>query len=241
MKTEKNVVYKEGSSDPRHTLDIYTPVQSTGCIVWFHGGGLANGEKDNEETVHVCRTLAGSGFTVVSAGYRLYPQVLYPGQVEDAAAAVLYVHEHVYDGSGPFVLAGHSAGAWLACMVVMDPAYLPPGLVDGIIPVSGQMALHTRVAEELGVPPADPDHPAAPTSRVHMGLPAILLLAGDDDNPGRWDQQVVLDRRLTDAGHKNHSAVQVPDRTHGGIIRRMGEPGDPVVEAIEKFMAGLAT
>jgi hypothetical protein len=240
MDVKKDIIYIEGSTDPKHTLDIYTPDRSRGFIVWFHGGGLSNGKKNSDETLHAMKVLAGLGFTMASVGYRLYPGVSFPGQVEDAAAAIRFIKKDLYDGSGPFVAAGHSAGAWLACMAVMDTVYLPDGLVDGIIPISGQMALHTRVAEELGIPAADPNHPAAPAAHVRDGLPGILMMAGDHDNPGRWDQQVLLESRLTNAGYVTHRAMQIADRDHGGIIRRMGEPGDPVTEAIITFMPALA-
>ena len=165
MDVKKDIIYINGSTDPKHTLDVYTQERSIGCIVWFHGGGLSSGQKNGDETLHVMQMLSGLGFSVANAAYRLYPGVSFPGQVQDAAAA---------------------------------------------------------------------------TAHVRKALPDILMMAGDNDNPGRWDQQVLLGRRLRDAGYENHRTIQIPDRDHSGIIRRMGEPGDPVIDEISKFLTRLA-
>src|SRR3989442_6528992 len=62
---------------------IYRPVNPTGALVYFHGGGWVLG---NIRTVDgVCATLArDSGVTVISVDYRLAPEYPFPAAVDDA-------------------------------------------------------------------------------------------------------------------------------------------------------------
>ena len=73
----------------RCVLDIYYPEGVTGysTIVWFHGGGLKNGNKS------VLEGFKNKGLAVVAVNYRLYPKVKAPVYIEDAAASVAWVFE----------------------------------------------------------------------------------------------------------------------------------------------------
>lgn len=63
---------------------VYYPEKLKGfaTIIWFHGGGLTEGNKDFPQA------LKDKGFCIVAANYRLYPKVKSPEYIEDAAAAV---------------------------------------------------------------------------------------------------------------------------------------------------------
>ncbi len=76
--------YGEG---PRRTLDIYSSgAKNAPVIVFIYGGSWANGDKNDYGFPG--RALASSGFTVVIPDYRLFPEVAFPGFVQDGAAAV---------------------------------------------------------------------------------------------------------------------------------------------------------
>ena len=114
-----NLSYGE---DPRQTYDLYTP--STGnrkdlVLVFFYGGGWKSGDKDDYRFVG--RSLSKAGYTVAIPDYRLYPQVSFPGFVEDGAAAVAAVTERL---DRPIALLGHSAGAHIAMMLTLDERWL---------------------------------------------------------------------------------------------------------------------
>src|SRR4051794_40035197 len=76
VKVVRDLSYKaEAATEYERTrckLDVYAPPESHGlpCIVWFHGGGLTGGDKNMPS---VLRALAGEGFVVASANYRLSP------------------------------------------------------------------------------------------------------------------------------------------------------------------------
>ncbi len=126
--------------DPRHhALDIHTPIRNEACpptpvVVYFHGGGYVMGDKANQLTDKVA-LFSGSGWTFVSANYRLSPKPdgaeearsTYPDAQNDAAAAVAHLVRHALRlniDPSRIVLMGHSAGAHLAALVSTDRRHL---------------------------------------------------------------------------------------------------------------------
>ena len=110
-------------------LDLYLPKDRQGfaTIVWFHGGGLRNGDKGGDIAVGFAKRFSSVGIAVASVNYRLSPQAKFPAYIEDAAAAVAFVHKEIvsYGGSDKLIfVSGHSAGGYLTSMIGMDARYL---------------------------------------------------------------------------------------------------------------------
>ena len=128
---ERDIPFTDGV-DPlraeRCRLDLYRPEGGGfATVVWFHGGGLNSGER------YIPAELAGQGFAVAAAGYRLAPKAKSPDYIRDAAAAVAWVFQHIeaYGGSTDrIVVAGASAGAYLALMVGLDERWLGAHGID---------------------------------------------------------------------------------------------------------------
>src|SRR4051794_33526657 len=128
--TEKNIHYYQDSinqKDPyiasQCTLDMYYPkgAKNFTTIVWFHGGGLTGGTKE------IPKALMEKGYAVIGVEYRLSPKVKAPAYIEDAAAAVAWVFQHIasYGGSEKLIfISGHSAGGYLGMMITLDKKYL---------------------------------------------------------------------------------------------------------------------
>ena len=116
---ETDIAY---GKQPRQRLDIYTPTNplpGAQTLVFFYGGAWDSGKKENYR--FVAQAFAQQGYQVVIPDYRLYPEVSFPGFLEDAAKAVNWIGENI-DRS--IVLMGHSAGAHIAAMLVLDKQYL---------------------------------------------------------------------------------------------------------------------
>jgi acetyl esterase/lipase len=116
-------------ADPRQALDVYRPSNDDATprpvVVFFYGGKWQSGAK--EDYLFVGEALASRGFIVVIPDYRLYPQVHYPEFIEDGAAAVTYTLHHAAEWGGDpqrVSVAGHSAGAYIATMLALDPEFL---------------------------------------------------------------------------------------------------------------------
>lgn len=109
------------------------PVRAVPAIVFFHGGGWV--ACDIESHDNLCRRLANlSGCAVISVDYRLAPESAFPGPVDDACAALRWVHREAATlGINPNRLAvsGDSAGGNLAAACARlstDPALELPKL-----------------------------------------------------------------------------------------------------------------
>lgn len=115
-------------SDPRQRLDIYTPHDANAAapvVLFFYGGTWTTGAR--EDYKFVGQALASRGIVAVVADYRLYPQVRYPGILQDSAHALAWTLSNISRFGGDpdhvFVM-GHSAGAYNAAMIALDNSWL---------------------------------------------------------------------------------------------------------------------
>lgn len=130
-----------------HCLDVHIPQEGKApfpCILYLHGGGWSNVDKSVFH--HYCSTVAGQGFVVFNADYRLAPDYRFPAQIEDAAQALRWVRENapLYQGDpNRIFLVGDSAGAHLSALLAC--ACTQPSLAETLgvaelvqgIPVTG--------------------------------------------------------------------------------------------------------
>ena len=61
-------------------------------LVFFYGGGWEGGERRDYRFVGA--ELASRGVLTVVADYRVYPKVVFPAFIEDAALAVKWAQDH---------------------------------------------------------------------------------------------------------------------------------------------------
>ncbi len=187
-RVESGIAYGEAA---RHKLDIYVPdgpLQSAKVIVFFYGGRWEFGAK--ADYLFVGQALANEGFITILADYRLYPEVTYPAFIEDGAKAVRWTKDHVTDYGGDpdqIFLMGHSAGAYIATMLALDPKYLETeGLTSselaGVIGLAGPydfLPIKDPVISEVFA--SGDIEETQPINRVTGRNPPMLLLTGKDD------------------------------------------------------------
>ena len=123
-------------------LDIWSTAKKADkprpVLVFFYGGGWANGTRT--EYSYAARPFVEAGYIVVLPDYRKVPEVVFPGFLQDSAAAVKWVQANIaqYGGDPARVnVAGHSAGAYNALMLAMDPQYLGDKPVTSAISLAG--------------------------------------------------------------------------------------------------------
>ena len=216
----------------RCRLDLYYPVGTTGfpTVVWFHGGGLTNGER------FVPEGLKEKGIAVMAAGYRLSPRAKSPAYVEDAAAAVAWTFRHIGEYGGAttrIFVSGHSAGGYLACMVGLDKRWLAAHGLDanriaGLVPFSGQAITHFTIRDERGIGARQPVvDDMAPLYHVREDAPPLLLIPGDRDLEllGRYEENAYLWRMMEEAGYPTTQIQELRGFNHG----QMPEPAYPLL------------
>lgn len=239
------VAYGEG---PRRVLDVYAPRgrgmagRDRPVIVFFYGGSWNSGARGGYSFVG--RALAARGFVTVIPDYRLVPEVTYPGFVEDGAAAVRWVRAHAkdYGGDGErIVLAGHSAGAYIAAMLAVDGRWLGPdrAAVRGLAGLAGPYdfaPFNVGAAQAAfgGWPkPAE----TQPVTWADASAPPALLLAGAEDTTVRPRNSQALGSALRKAGVAAEVKLY-PGIGHIGILTAVAKPfrgKAPVVEDLAAF------
>lgn len=107
---------------------VYRPVLSepepTPTLLWLHGGGWSSGSVATADTA--ARALCElAGLVVVSVGYRLAPEAVWPAGLEDCAAALRWVHRNIAELGGDAArigVGGDSAGGNLAAVLAQGTA-----------------------------------------------------------------------------------------------------------------------
>ena len=223
---------------PRQQLDVYQPLASRGAaappvVVFFYGGSWSHGERADYRFVG--EALAAQGAIVVIPDYRLSPQVRYPVFLEDCASAVKWAFEHAAELGGSassVLLMGHSAGAYNAAMLALDPRWLRGAGVSAGQRLSGWIGLagpydflpivdrEPQVAFQWPQTPED----SQPVAHVSAEAPRTLLLAAIKDsvvNPQR--STAGLGQRLQAAGVPTR--VRMYERvSHVTLLAALAQP-----------------
>ncbi|MFC5479371.1 alpha/beta hydrolase [Massilia suwonensis] len=237
-------------SDARNMLDVYRPVaglENAPVIVFFFGGNWVSGKR--EDYAFVGRALAARGFVVVVPDYRLYPQVRYPDFLLDGAGAVAWtVREIARYGGDPqhIFLMGHSAGAYNAAMLALDPRWLgkeglDPKLLRGWIGLAGPydfLPVTNRTTQPVfNAPDTPPD--SQPVNHVSASAPPALLIAANKDsvvNPARNTGGMAAKLR---AYHVPVRELYVDGVGHATLVASLSNSLKglaPTLDAVERFV-----
>ena len=169
---------------PRRRLDLYLPRRQPvtgGVFIHFHGGRFVSGAK-SRESLYLLHRLAAHGWACISADYTLAPAGRFPEYVVDAKRVIAWVRSSGPEygtGSGPVIVAGNSAGAFLAAFAALTPnrPELQPGFKDADTSVAGAVCLYGYYGRVHG---SDPQSSAL--ARIHAGAPPFFILHGDRDS-----------------------------------------------------------
>lgn len=154
MKIIRDIAYTD-TRNHRNKLDLYIS-EGEGPIplfIFFYGGGLENGQKEDLQAL--AHEFLGEGIAFAAPDYRLYPDAAYPDFIEDAAAAVAFLTKNAgsYMRVSKVLIGGYSAGAYLSMMLCFDGRYLgahglSPNDFAGYVHLSGQPTTHLNVLRE---------------------------------------------------------------------------------------------
>lgn len=247
MKILKDVSYSDRSEKCR--LDACLPdAEGFPVIVYFHGGGLEAGDKRDPYYVEMGEHFAGSGYGFVSVNYRLYPDAKFPDFLADAAEAVAFVKRRVgeWGGSGKLLIAGQSAGAWMALMLcfredLLGAVGLSADEFEGWIIDSAQTTTHFNVLEkERGMNPLTQRiDEAAPLYYVNgqTAFSRMLLVFYEDDMPCRAEQNQLLYKTvLAFRPEADIETVRLPGGHCAGSTRKDADGTYPFVRTALKWL-----
>ena len=241
-----NIVYQR-AGDVSLKLDVMTsgpfsPPRPT--LIYFHGGGMVEGAKEGAVLYGLPYLARGMNF--VNVEYRMAPEALAPAGLEDCRCALHWVYDHAQEygfDTAKIVVAGHSAGGFLALMTgMLEPidnfdnacTRLPAdwreatirdvkvaaivnffGITDWADLLQGANTRNFAVRWFGGLPQRmEMARRVSPLTYVRKGLPPIISIDGDRDPIVPYEQQVRLRDALTRAGVPNQ-LVTIPGGGHG--------------------------
>jgi acetyl esterase/lipase len=245
----KGLAYAAGE---RHGIDVYAPEGAQGApvIVFFYGGSWESGDRDMYRFLGT--SLASAGVVCMVPDYRVWPEVRFPGFMQDAAQALAWVRRHAMaHGGSParVVLMGHSAGAHIATLLALDGSYLakeglhPAQAIRGVVGLAGPydfLPLQSRTLQAIFGPEAA--WPASqPVTHAAPGAPPMMLATGDADSVVLPRNTESLAARLR-AGRNVVETVTYAGIGHSEIIGAFARGLRflaPVRQDVLRFVAGV--
>ncbi len=246
FKTTRDIAF---SAHPRNKLDVYTPVSSSAApkpvVVFFYGGAWESGDKGGY--LFAAEALTSRGYVVVIPDYRVYPEVIFPAYMEDAALAVKWTFDNIAQHGGDpakiFVM-GHSAGAQLAALVAYDGSYLDRLGIDkrrikGVVSLAGPLDFLPLTEPNLFIIFPEAIRAASQPINFITGneAPSLLLHGDDDTRVGIHNSRNLAARILARGGAVE--TTYYPGMGHVGILLALAAPlrgGKPVLDRVAKFI-----
>lgn len=237
----RGIAYVPGD---HHKLDIYAPIEGNGpwpVVYFLYGGAWRMGSRGYYE--FAARALAAAGFVVVVPDYSALPAVEYPAFIEDCAAGLRWVPGAIgrYGGDPHrLVLLGHSAGAYNAVMLALDPRYGVIGRARAVVGLSGPYDFYPFAVpitlRTFGA--ADDPRGTQPIPLVTEAAPTMFLGHGSRDTLVGAHNTINLAAALRSAG------VAVVERhydtlDHPGTLLALGGPAKgkaPVLTEVISFL-----
>jgi len=230
-------------TDPRQVVRVYSELGrvegSPGrpVVMFWHGGSWAGGSIGSYGWL--ARALAGLGYVVVLAEYRLYPQVIFPDFVRDGAAAVAWVAANIEAYGGDprrLALMGHSAGAHIAALLALDSHYLKEAgvssdRVKALVGISGPYSF-TPSPQNAPIFAGSRPQDWNPADHVGQDPPPALLLHGKLDKIVLPENSLALAAKLPGSELHLYRLLE-----HFAPLLLLAVPGGPVRRACRRFLA----
>lgn len=240
---------------PRRSLDVWGPTDAAhgdqrSVLVFFHGGGWNSGARGSYGFAG--RALAGQGFVVAIPDYRLAPGAHWPDFLEDSAAAVAWVRRHAADFGGDpdrIALIGHSAGAYNAVMLALDPQWMrgagsDASVIRGVAGLAGPydfLPFGKGGFADRAMGCAAPPERTQPIAFARGDAPPLWLASGEEDATVRPRNSRNLADAITRAG--GSAALRLyPGVGHTGLVMALAAPfrgRAPVLDEASDFLRGV--
>ena len=185
---------------PKQTYDLHRAESAalgtpSPVLIFIHGGYWRALDKDDHSWF--APAFVKAGISVVNLNYDLCPSVSLDVIVEEMREAIRHLHGNLRNlGGDPdrLFLAGHSAGAHLAAMLLSHDWLadgLPADVIRGVTCISGifepEVVMHTTINEDVRLD-LEMARRNDCLARPPLGPTPMIVVAGGAETPG-WIQQ----------------------------------------------------
>jgi len=235
-----NIIYASYPGYRALSLYIYEPppqAKPSPLILFLHGGSFKNG--DSRFALGIAdfpaklAAMAAHGYVVASVNYRLRSEARFPGQLQDAKAAIAFLRAHAATyriDPARVVVWGNSSGGQLAALVAMTCGrreFAPPSggsdCVQGVVSWYGDLKFSEEMknpdtAAQLGCAPCGAADIAAadPMTFASSATPPMLIIQGTADKGIGMVQPQAMAKRLAELKVPVET-LYIPDVAHGFV------------------------
>lgn len=242
-------------SGERNKLNIWVPTGTKNTdklpvLVWLYGGGWYSGQRDDYGFAG--RAFARQGFIVVIPDYRIVPDGHWPDFLNDSAAAVAWTDAHIANYGGDpdrIALSGHSAGAYNAVMLALDPQWMnaagsDTSAIRGVAALAGPYDFYPFEKggrADVAMGDIRPVEQTQPISFVRADAPPLWLGHGTADTVVR----VRNSQRLAAAMHKVGGSATLREYnglSHNDLVMALTKPlayKGPILPEVTDFLRGV--
>ena len=225
---------------PRQLLDFYTSKSQSDapmpCLIFIHGGFWQEGSKDLSG--FAAQTFVDHGWSYVSVGYTLTPDVSLSELTQEISEALSFVHanaEQYHIDPDHIVLSGHSAGGHLTASTLA-------GLVDkstaqkiaGAALISGVFELapiaKSYVNDKARITEAEISE-LSPLRHVPLKDVPVHVVIGADEPEAFQIQSTVMTETWGDA-LSDLTVCSEPGRDHFDILQVLADPDSKTFQTI---------
>lgn len=234
------------------SLNVFVPKSTkktlSAVLIFVHGGNWNTG---NKETYNLMgRNFAAKGIVTVIPDYTLSPLADYNEMTKEIAAVIQWTKDNIgkYNGDPNQVfITGHSAGAQLGALAVMNPKYgINPSNISGII-LNDAAGLDMKGYFEQSPPTIEDDYiatwsldpakwkDASPMYFLDKNTPPFLIYLGDKTYLSIKEGN----RNFLEALHPYQPAVRPIglNKKHIPMVLQYFWPFSPRFDEILDFMA----
>ena len=251
VKARKILDVPYGTDSDRQCYDVYMP-ETPGVyptIFRVHGGGWFTGHRSDKNMIRYAK-LAEHGYVVISVGYRLANETVFPGPVEDVwngiQAALAKAEEYGIDKDRIGITAGSAGTAISALLALQHPDVIKAAILEASILDMANMRSHFERQGSARKVYFYPDEDtsiealylggsvlelpgvvaqATPANFITKDAPYFMLCHGLEDTVTPYLQSVEFARTLCKAtGDDNRAEVVLLPNTNHGYAHLWNDP-----------------
>lgn len=229
---------------PAETLDLYpTAARNAPLLVFIHGGYWRS--LDKQDFSFLAPAFVRAGVAVAIPNYGLAPATSIEDMVRQMLRALAWLHRTAPQlgiDARRMLVAGHSAGAHLAAMMLAadwpllapDP---PPDLLCGAVCVSGIYDLQPLVRtpflqQDLGLDAAAARRLSPIAYRPKLATPLLTAVGGKESAEFRRQNRLIREAWP----HCFRHDLPLPGRHHLASVEALGDASQPLFQATLRLL-----